>query len=155
MWEGTLTGIHIAPTAGAPLVEISEVFAVPGSGLKGDRYYFEKGSFSRWPGPHRAVSLIAEEDLEQIGEQFGIHMSAPDSRRNLLTRGVPLRELLKQEFLIGSVRFRGERLCQPCKYLARKLEEPDLIPAMVNRGGIRARILTEGTLSKMDPIRLA
>lgn len=155
MWKGTLTGIHIAPNAGAPLVALLEVLAVPGRGLEGDRYFFEQGSFSRWPGPHRAVSLIAEEDLEQISQQSRIHMSAPDSRRNLLTRGVPLKELLKKEFLIGTVRFRGERLCQPCKYLARKLGEPELIPAMVNRGGIRARILSEGTISVMDPIKLA
>ena len=155
MWKGTLLGIHIAPHAGAPLVEIPEVLVVPGRGLEGDRYFFEQGSFSRWPGAHRAVSLIAEEDLDQIREQSGIIMSASASRRNLLTQGVPLRELVKKEFFIGSVRFRGERLCQPCKYLARLLNEPGLIPAMVNKGGIRARILTGGTIHKMDEIKPA
>lgn len=153
MWTGTLTGIHIAPNAGAPLVEIPEVLVVPGRGLKGDRYFFEQGSFSRWPGPHRAVSLIAEEDLDLIHEQSGIRMTPQESRRNLLTRGVPLRELIKKEFYIGDVLFRGERLCQPCKYLARLLSEPDLISAMVNKGGIRARALSEGKIIKMDEIK--
>ena len=82
MSTGTLTGIYIAPHSGAPLVEVSEVLAVPGLGLEGDRYYYEKGSFSRWPGPHRDVSLIAEEDLQRIREQSGIHMAPQDSRRN-------------------------------------------------------------------------
>ena len=155
MWQGILEGIHIAPHAGAPLVAVPEVLVVPGRGLKGDRYYFESGSFSRWPGPHRAVSLIAEEDLELIRSESGITMTPQESRRNLLTQGVPLRELVKQEFYIGDVRFRGDRLCQPCKYLARLLEEPELIPAMVHKGGIRARVLTEGTITTKDPIRLA
>ena len=155
MTQGTLVGIHIAPKAGAPLVEISEVLAVPERGLEGDRYYLGEGSFSRWPGPHRAVSLIAEEDLEEMGDLFGIHITAQDSRRNLTTRGLALRSLVKKEFYIGEVRFRGERLCQPCKYLARKLGEPNLISAMVNRGGIRARILTEGTIVSGDHIKLA
>ena len=155
MFEGTLAGIHIAPHSGAPLVDLPEVLAVPGLGLEGDRYFYERGSFSRWPGPHRAVSLIAEEDLALMRELSGISMTPQESRRNLLTRGVPLRELVKKEFFIGSVKLRGERLCQPCKYLARLLNEPELIPAMVNRGGIRARILTEGTIAKADTIRLA
>ena len=87
--------INTAPDAGAPLVEVPEVLAVPEKGLKGDRYFLEQGSFSRWPGPHRAVSLIAIEDLNRIEEESGISMSVQDSRRNILTQNVPLQSLLK------------------------------------------------------------
>lgn len=153
MWQGTLLRIHTAPDAGKPLVEVPYVLAVPNKGLVGDRYFAEIGSFSRWPGPHRAVSLIAKEDLDRIKEEHGISMTAPDSRRNLLTEGVPLQHLLKKEFTIGSVRFRGERLCQPCKYLARLLNEPDLVRAMTHKGGLRARILSEGVIHRGDSIK--
>ena len=152
MWQGIVLSINTAPDAGKPLVEVPEVLAVPDKGLEGDRYFFQQGSFSRWPGPHRAVSLIAIEDLDSIHEEHGITLTVKDSRRNILTQGVPLRQLIKQEFYVGSVRLKAERLCQPCKYLARMVEEPDLVAAMVNKGGIRARILNEGIIRKGDPV---
>ena len=58
--------------------------------------------------------------------------------------------MLKRTFTIGPVRLQGMRLCQPCKYLARLLDRPDLVRALLNRGGIRARILTEGRISPGD-----
>ena len=152
MWKGALTGIYIAPDAGAPLVHQNQVNAVPDRGLEGDRYFDAKGSFSRWPGPHRAVTLIAEEDLARIKEESGIDITAAQSRRNLLTSGVPLRALLKKKFRVGTVEMEGMRICQPCKYLARLLEEPDLVQAMVHKGGLRARILTEGIITLHDTI---
>ena len=154
MWQGTVLSINTAPDAGHPLVEVPDVYAVPGRGLKGDRYFFEQGSFSRWPGPHRDVSLIAVEDLKHIENESGIVLSVQDSRRNILTQDVPLRDLLKKEFYVGNVLMRGERLCQPCKYLARLLNEPHLVKAMINKGGIRARILSEGTIRKGDLVKL-
>jgi len=130
------------------------VQAVPGRGLEGDRYFAGEGSFSRWPGPRREVSLIAEEALAEMADATGIVLDAADSRRNLLTRGVPLNDLVRTEFTIGPVRLRGIRLCQPCKRLVRLTgHSDDLIPALVDRGGLRAQILTEGVLHPTLPIQ--
>lgn len=155
MWTGTLRDLFIAPTAGAPMQRVPEVRAVVGRGLEGDRYFYEAGSFSRWPGPHREVTLIAEEDLAEMAAETGIVLAPIESRRNLLVRGVPLGELLKQEFVVGPVRLRGMRICQPCKYLARLTEQPDLVPALVHRGGLRARILTDGVMRVGDAVQPA
>lgn len=131
---------------------LTATVAYPGRGLEGDRYYHGQGSFSRWPGPHRELTLIAEEDLARIEAESGITLAPELTRRNLLTRGVPLHELIKEEFRIGSVSVRGERKCQPCKYLARLLGEKHLVAAMVHKGGLRARILDEGAIRVGDPI---
>lgn len=152
---GTLVHIFTAPEAGAPMETRDAVRAVPSRGLEGDRYFTGAGSFSRWPGPRREVSLIAEEALAAMARATGITLAPIDSRRNLLTRGVPLNDLVRTTFTVGPVRMRGIRLCQPCKRLGRLTGHEDaLIPALVDRGGLRAQILNEGVLRSGAPIRL-
>ena len=144
---GTLTRIYIAPDAGAPMESVDAVRAVPGRGLEGDRYFSGQGSFSRWDGPRREVTLIAAEALEEMEAETGLHLDPADSRRNLLTRGVPLNDLVRTDFRVGDVHLRGIRLCQPCKRLVRLTGKPDaLLQALVDRGGLRAEICTEGVL---------
>lgn len=153
-WTGTVVRIFTAPEAGAPMVARDAARAVPGRGLAGDRYFKGEGSFSRWPGPRREVTLIAEEALAEMAEQTGIALDPKESRRNVLTRGVPLNDLARVEFTVGPVRMRGMRQCQPCKRLVRLTDHDEsLIPALVDRGGLRARILTEGVIHPGDPIR--
>lgn len=149
---GGIVAIFIAPAAGAPMQAVTSVLAVPGRGLEGDRYFYGAGSFSRWPGPHREVTLIAEEALREMAESTGVVLLPEQSRRNILTRGIDVNGLLHQTFSVGPVKMKGMRLCQPCKYLARLTDLPGLVPAMLNRGGLRARILTEGVISNGDPI---
>ena len=153
-WEGRVVGLFIAPAKGAAMQAVEAARAVPGRGLEGDRYFDGAGSFSRWPGPHRDLTLIAEEDLAAM-EAEGIALAPEASRRNVLVRGVPLADLVRQRFWVGDLEVEGSRLCQPCKYLVRLTGEPRLLPGMIGRGGLRARILTEGTVRVGDVIRPA
>ena len=155
MPTGQLTAIYHAPRAGAPMQAAPSVEAVAGRGLVGDRYFDAAGSFSRWPGPHREVTLVAEEDLADYARSTGRTLAASDSRRNLLVRGVPLLDLLKRRFRVGEVELEGLRKCQPCKYLVRLTGDPALLPGLVDRGGIRARVLAGGTLHVGDAVRAA
>lgn len=150
-----VVAIYTAAGAGAPMETRSAVRAVPGRGLEGDRYYLGVGSFSRWPGSRREVTLIAEEDLAAFHEETGEDLPPNESRRNLLTRGVELAALLGLDFTIGSARLRGIQRCQPCRYLVRLTARPALLPGLVNRGGIRAQILEEGIIHVGDEIEIA
>ena len=154
-WEGLVVNIFITPEAGAPMQAVEAARAAPGQGLEGDRYFEAHGSFSRWPGPHRDVTLIAEEALAEMARETGTTLPAEASRRNVLVRGVPLNDLIKQRFSVGEVVMEGIRLCQPCKYLARIAGEPGVLPGLVNRGGLRARILDEGLIRVGDTVRPA
>jgi len=58
-----------------------------------------------------------------------------------------------QTFCVGAVRMQGLRLSQPCKYLARITGEPGLLPGLVDRGGLRARLLDEGILRVGDAVQ--
>lgn len=155
MWQGEVESIYIAPAARVPMEAVDEAVAVPGKGLEGDRYFLGVGAFSRWPEPHREVSLIAAEALEEMARETGVGLAPEASRRNVLTRGVPLNDLVGRDFYVGTVRLRGIRLCQPCKYLARLVEQPEVARALIGRGGLRARILNPGTIHVGDIVRPA
>ncbi len=152
-WQGEVVQLFITHEKSAPMRVVNSVEAVQDRGLEGDRYYLGTGAFSRWPASYRQVSLIAEEALAAITEDTGLVLTVAQSRRNILTRGVPLNELVKQEFWVSGVKLRGIRLCQPCKYLARLTDLPNLVPALVNRGGLRAEILEGGPIHIGDVVR--
>src|SRR3954470_11157788 len=143
MFEGTVVSINIASTAEASMEQVDEVRAVPGRGLEGDRYFDHKGSFT--PQPERELTLIEAEAIEAFRNEFKLEYDLSASRRNVVTRGVPLNHLVGKEFWIGDVKARGLKLCEPCSTLQR-LSHPKVLPGLVHRGGLRAQILTEGMI---------
>jgi MOSC domain-containing protein YiiM len=149
MWQGTVVSIHIAPEAGKPLFSVEEVRAIPGKGLEGDRYFNQTGSYSGKPGPDREVTLIEVEAIAALQRDHGISIGASESRRNIVTRGVPLNHLVGREFRVGRVRLRGLRLCEPCKHLE-SLTRPGVLSGLIHRGGLRAQILSEGIIRVGD-----
>src|ERR1700682_403027 len=144
MFEGTVVSINIAAEAQAPMQSVTEVRAVPGKGLEGDRYFDHKGTFSK-PQPDRELTLIEAEAVEAMKRELGVEYGWGDSRRNVVTRGVPLNHLVGKEFWIGEVKARGLRLCEPCSHL-QKLSHEKVLQGLVHRGGLRAQILTEGLI---------
>lgn len=144
MFEGTVVSINISPRAEAPMVSVEEVRAVPGFGLEGDRYFLRQGTFYK-PQPDRELTLIEVEAVEAMKRELNVDYGLSDSRRNVVTRGVPLNHLVGKEFWIGEVKARGLRLCEPCSHL-QKLSHEKVLPGLVHRGGLRAQILTEGTI---------
>jgi MOSC domain-containing protein YiiM len=144
MFEGTVVSINIAPSAESPMVSVEEARAVPGRGLEGDRYFFRRGTFYK-PQPDRELTLIEAEAIEAMKHELNVDYGLSDSRRNVVTRGVPLNHLVGKEFWIGEVKARGLKLCEPCSHL-QKLSHEKVLPGLVHRGGLRAQILTEGTI---------
>jgi len=151
MFEGTVISINIASSAEAPMQSINEVRAVPGKGLEGDRYFARQGSFYK-PQPDRELTLIEAEAIEALRSDFQVEFDLSASRRNLVTRGVPLNHLVGKEFWIGEVKARGLRLCEPCSHLQR-LSHPKVLPGLVHRGGLRAQILSEGTIRVGESVK--
>ena len=148
---GTVHAIYLAPAAGAAPVAVDEVLAVAGRGLEGDRYFLGVGSFSRWPGEGRAVSLIEQEAIEAIRHDHGIDLTGGRSRRNIVTAGVALADLVGKTFRIGDAMFRGVRPAAPCRYLERRVA-PGTMDAMKGRAGLRADVIEGGVIRAGDPV---
>ena len=150
---GVAESIYLAPAAKAPPAAVASVLAVVGRGLEGDRYWTAAGSFSRWPGEGRAVTLIEAEAVEAVLAETGIDFTRGQHRRNLVTRGVRLPALNGRRFRIGTAVFRGTRVCAPCAFLER-LTAPGAFAALKGRGGLRADLLEGGLLRAGDAIEL-
>ncbi len=135
----------------------ASVRAVPGHVLEGDRYFatIGTGTFAKNPQqPDHEVTLIEAECVEKFARESGRPFTATHARRNLVTRGTALNDLVGREFTVGEVRLRGLRLCEPCNYLA-KTTWPEVLRGLVHQGGLRAQILTAGTLRVGDAIVVA
>src|SRR4051794_33991413 len=118
--NGIVVAIHIGPESGGPLAPVESVRAVAGEGLEGDRYFTGRGTFSaeeRETDEH--VTLIEAESIENFNAEYGASLTPIDTRRNIVTRGIPLNDLVGREFSIGDVRLYGHRLCEPCAHLAK------------------------------------
>lgn len=148
---GRIVSIHIGAEAGKPLDSPSEVSAVPGRGLEGDRYFNEEGTWSDHPSGDNELTLIEKESIEALEREADIKIDPGDARRNLVTEGVALNHLVGQEFKVGNVMLRGIRLCEPCRHLE-ELSKVGVRKGLIHRGGLRAQIVTEGVLRVGDPV---
>ncbi|MBL4850152.1 MAG: MOSC domain-containing protein [Planctomycetes bacterium] len=127
--------------------------ATAGVGLEGDRYAKGGGSFSSWPGKGRALTLIEGEALGEMEREHGVKLAPDETRRNLVTRGVALNDLIGVRFKVGEVVLRGQRPADPCAYLER-LTRSGVLKALMGRGGIRADIEVGGTINVGDCIEI-
>jgi MOSC domain-containing protein YiiM len=151
MFTGRLVGIYTTAEAGKPLVASTEINAIAGAGLDGDRYAAKRGTYSDREGPHRQVTFIEREVIAAVTDDSGVELGEHETRRNLVTEGVPLHHLIGQTFRVGDVVFRGIKSCPPCAFLE-ELTRPGVRTALVNRGGLRAEILQGGMLRIGDEI---
>ena len=162
MSEGTVQAIYICPEPQGAMEKVDEAKAVAGKGLEGDRYFFDKGTFSpksmarkeMYPG--RNITLIEAEAIEAANaestgtkEELDIDYGIP--RRNVVTRGIALNHLVDKEFSVGEVRMRGIKLAEPCGHLE-GLTVPGIREALIHRGGLRAEIVSDGVIRAGDRV---
>ena len=148
MHSGLVAEILVSPTALTPPTSVTQARATASRGLDGDRYAAGIGTWSQFPDQSGSdLTLIEAEVLEAIG------MTGAQTRRNLVPRGVRLNDLVGETFQIGATECRGVRLCEPCEHLARNAGFP--VGALLHRGGLRADILRDGTISVGDRIAAA
>lgn len=139
--EHNYFGHHGKPPGRAPMIEVREVECVAGQGLRGDRFFGFKEDYKG------QVTFFEHEVYEQLCTQFQVQGVEPSVfRRNIITEGVDLTSLIGKEFEVQGVRFIGTQESAPCYWMNQAFAE-GAEEAMKGRGGLRARILTNGTLS--------
>ncbi len=152
-FEGAVVSVHVGSVAGEPMMEVARAQAIEGTGLAGDRYAEGAGTYSKKKGPDRQVTLIEIEAIEALARDLDIHLDAGQSRRNIVTRGVPLNHLVGADFQVGEARMRGVRLNEPCGYFENLMGIEGLSAALVNRSGLNAQVLGAGAIRAGDVIR--
>lgn len=145
--------IYVAETAAASMQPRRAVEAHV-EGLAGDRYARGAGTFSNPAATGTALTLIEAEALDGVVLPGGARLPYDEARRNVVTRGVALNDLVGRRFTIGGVECYGQRLCEPCAHWQR-LTRPGVLRPFVHRGGLRADILVAGRLHVGDAIEPA
>jgi hypothetical protein len=138
-----------------PLSYVKSVEVIKGKGLKGDRYYYKKGTFnkSQLDQSVREVSIIPYDSLEECNNRLGSDLDFLDLRRNLVIKDFDYEKLKDKEFKIEDAVFKIVRTAPPCKYLS-KLLEYDMMKGLKYIGGYRASIVQSGTIKVGDEIKL-
>jgi MOSC domain-containing protein YiiM len=133
-------GHHEQPPGQSPVMEVPEVQCVAGQGIRGDRFFGFK------PDYKGQITFFAAETYLDLCDRLNTRDRNPGVfRRNVITRGIDLNQLVGNEFEVQGVRFQGVTECSPCHWMNQAFA-PGAEKALRGRGGLRARILTDGTL---------
>lgn len=125
-----------------PILECETVECVAGRGLRGDRYFDHKENYKG------QVTFFAHETYMELGHAFGVTDCDPSTfRRNIITRGLDLNTLIGRQFIIDGIHFEGVEECRPCLWMDQAFT-PGANRWLEGRGGLRARILSNGWLKR-------
>jgi MOSC domain-containing protein YiiM len=123
-----------------PAVEVQSIECVAGHGIRGDRFFDYQKDYKG------QITFFSIEVFEELCGALALRERSPALvRRNVITRNVDLAELTGQEFEVQGVRFHGMGECRPCYWMDRAIG-PGAEEFLKGRGGLRARILTDGIL---------
>ena len=144
---GKVHKIGISKNKGNLITDVNEVNVVRGMGIENDRF-FKKDNNKR-----SQITLIELENIIYYNKLYNENIPAINFRRNIITEGIKLNELLNTEFFVGEVKLKAHDLCRPCKYLQESLNQKSLVKEFLLKGGLRCEILTSGKISIDDMIK--
>jgi MOSC domain-containing protein YiiM len=155
VFAGEVVGIYVTPSAGEPMAARTAATAEARRGLVGDRYAERTGTYSKDTRVPRDVTLIEREAVDAVNADLrasGVEVAEAETRRNLVTTGVPLNHLVGREFRVGALVLRGVKLAEPCAYLEQLLGKPGVREAFVHRGGLRCEVVEGGEVRVGDAV---
>ena len=140
--------IGISKKNGEKINEINEIEVLSGKGIMGDRHFHGSNN-------HKGqITLIEKENIDYYNNKYKTEISYIDFRRNIVTEGVELNNLIKKEIKIGTVKIFPYELCKPCLHLEQMVNGKDIIKEFLRRGGLRCEVLVSGKIKIGDKIRI-
>lgn len=149
---GEVLSLFRCTIAGEEMENCKSLHLIEGRGVEGDRYLNGTGHYSPRPHPDRQVTLMEFEVLTAMLRDAQVTLPPEESRRNIVTAGVPLAHLVGRRFQIGDTVLYGGRLNIPCRYLEDLNDRPGAFNALVNRSGLNAQVLVGGNVHVSDRI---
>ena len=144
---GKIEAINITNISEDNTFYVNQAILEKGKGIVNDRYY---GNFKK---KKEQVTLINLEEINYFNNQIKENIDAKNFRRNIIVSGIKLNELINKKIKINEVTLKIHEICQPCKYLQDRLKIPGLVKMLLNKSGVRAEILTSGSLAVGDTIK--
>ena len=144
---GKVHKIGISKNKGNYITDVNEVNVVRGMGIENDRF------FKKDNNKISQITLIELENINYYNKLYNENIPAINFRRNIITEGIKLNDLLNTEFFVGEVKLKAHDLCKPCKYLLESLNQKNLVKEFLHKGGLRCEILNSGKISIGDMIK--
>ena len=140
--------IGITKNNNKEIVEVSNIELIAGKGVKGDRH------FQDYNDPYNQLSIIESENIDEYNEKYNLNIPYLKFRRNIITKGIRLNDLVEKKIFIGKVQLNVIDLCRPCRHLAEKLGQDNIIKEFLRKGGIRCEIIKDGKIFVNDQIKV-
>ena len=128
--------------------EVDFIEVLNNQGVVGDRH------FKEFNDPYCQLSLIEAENIDYYNSKYGLNISYVDFRRNIVTKGIQLNNLVDKKISIGSVEVEVIDLCRPCRHLSEVLNQDNIIKEFLRRGGLRCQILSSSKINVGDEIKI-
>ena len=145
---GKIKAINISNLDGENTFYINQAILNKNKGIVNDRYY---GNFKN---SYEQVTFIESEKIDDFNKKIKKKLDYKDFRRNIITSGIDLNNILNKKIQINNVVLKIHCLCQPCKYLQDKLGIKNLVRHLAYKSGVRAEILISGEISNYDQIKI-
>jgi MOSC domain len=134
-------GHHGRAPGNHPVIEADQIECVAGRGIRGDRYFGFKEDYKG------QITFFSEDVFGAMQRELGLPEADPSAtRRNVFVSGADLAALIGKEFEIQGVHFGGVEECRPCYWMNHAFRDERAECWLKGRGGLRARILTNGVL---------
>lgn len=140
--------LGIVKDSNKTIEEVTSIEVIANKGVVGDRHYDE------YNDPYNQLTLIESENIDYYNTKYSLDISYKDFRRNIVTKGIQLNELIGKKIKIGDVEVEGIDLCRPCRHLTEVLNQPNILKEFLRRGGLRCQILSSSRISVNDEIKI-
>ena len=128
--------------------EVESIEVLANKGVVGDRH------FDNYNDPYCQLSLIESENIDEYNLKFGLNIPYLDFRRNIITKGIKLNDLVGKKLSIGNVEVEGIDLCRPCRHLTEMLDQENILKEFLRKGGLRCQILSSSKIKVGDTIKI-
>ena len=128
--------------------EVKSIEVLANKGVIGDRH------FKDFNDPYCQLSLIESENIDYYNLKYGLDIPYINFRRNIVTKGIQLNELVGKKLKIGKVNLEGIDLCRPCRHLTEMLSQDNILKEFLRRGGLRCQILSSSSINIGDDIQI-
>ena len=140
--------ICITKESGKDLEDTDSISVIADKGIENDRYFNDLND-------HKGqITLIEKENIDYYNNKYKTKIPYIDFRRNIITEGIELNNLIKKEIKIGMVKILPYELCRPCLHLEQMVNGKDVIKEFLRRGGLRCEILVSGKIKIGDKIKI-
>ena len=140
--------IGIANKNNQKIKEVNSIDVLANQGILGDRH------FQEFNDPFNQLSMIEAENIDYYNSKYGLNIPYVDFRRNIVTKGIKLNNLVGKKLQIGKVKLEGIDLCRPCKHLSEVLNQDNIIKEFLRGGGLRCQILSSSNIEVGDKIKV-